>query len=159
LLYYSLGLASDKDGGLQFYYTTKDQTYIPGSSGKMGGYLSGAAERDNPTSAYGIGLTVSRGYIFGDDFTTSDFLGEGYSSSLGVGPASGGYFEPYDKKLNYKGYDVGIGVAGAPVSMGTVATNTNPIGNRIQLPEETIPLCRLLLGQCGAGLFPPMIPQ
>lgn len=156
MLYYSFGLVTDNSGGIQFYITAKDQVYIPGSSGVMGGYLSGPAEQDYPSDAYGIGATVSRGLIYGDAFTTDKFLGEGYAESLGVGPASLGKFEPYDKNSNYQGYDYGIGVAGGPVSMGTVATNTKAFGSRIQLPVEAIRGCQML-GQCGS-LFPPLIP-
>jgi hypothetical protein len=152
LLYYSFGVVTDNDGGVQFYYTTKDQTYVLGSSGHMGGYLSGDAEGEYPSDAFGIGLTVSRGLIYGDGFVTDKFLGQGYADSLGVGPASIGKFEPYNKNLNYQGYDLGIGVAGGPVSMGTVATNTEDIGARIQLPQEAIRACQMM-GQCGT-LFP-----
>lgn len=148
LLYYSLGLVTDKQGGVQFYYTTKDQEYILGSSGHMGGYLSGAAEREYPTDANGIGITVNRGVIFGKEFTTPAFLGKGYSSSLGVGPASIGRFEPYDKTVDFMGYEYGISPIGGPVSMGTVATDTYNIGNPIQLPQELIPVCNMM-GQCG----------
>ncbi len=154
LLYYSLGLVTDKQGGVQFYYTTKDQEYILGSSGHMGGYLSGSAEREYPTDAYGIGITVNRGVIFGKEFTTPAFLGKGYSSSLGVGPASIGRFEPFDKTVDFMGYEYGISPIGGPISMGTVATDTYNIGNPIQLSQELIPVCNMM-GQCGVVIsFP-----
>lgn len=154
LLYYSLGLVTDQDGNVQFYYTTIDQVYIPGSSGQTGGYLSGPAERGSPSSAYGIGLTANRGLIYGDGFNTDRFLGPGFSHFLGVGPASGGKFEPHDK--SYTGFDMGIGIAGGPISQGSVATDTKPIGDPILLPTQLIPACQMM-GQCGSS-FPPLVP-
>jgi hypothetical protein len=147
LLYYSLGIVTDKDGEVQFYYSTKDQTYIPGSSGHMGGYVSGPAERAYPTDAFGLGITASGGYIFGDGFKTNKFLGKGYSSSLGVGPVSAGKFEPLDK--SYKGYEFGPSI-GVPFSMGTVATDTIGIGDPFKVDVQA---CRLV-GLCGGMLAP-----
>ncbi len=155
LLYYSLGLVTDQYGGMQFYYTTMDITYIPGSSDHMGGFMSGPAESADPTSAYGLGVTASRGWILGDHFTTDDFMGEGYSETLGIGPVSGSFVHPYDKNLDYAAIELG-GSIGAPVSMGHIATKTTRIGDRISMPQELIPTCRMM-GQCGS-LFPPLLP-
>jgi hypothetical protein len=155
LYYYSWGVVTDKNGNIQLYTSTKDQVYIPGSSGQMGGYLSGQAEKDLPSSAYGIGVTVSRGLIYGEGFNTDKFLGKGYTEFLGVGPVSGGKFVPHDQHLNYTGYDYGWGVAGGPVSQGSVATDTKP-GLLLQLPKELIPVCQMV-GQCGSS-FPPLMP-
>jgi len=135
MFYYSLGIVHDSEGGYQFYYTKKDQKYIPGSSEHMGGYLSGEAEKDYPSDAFGIGITVSRGFIYGDGFTTNKFIGKGWAETLGAGPGAVGKFEPIEK--NYQGYDVGLGYGG-PVSMGTVATETVGIWKRFTLPKFLI---------------------
>ncbi len=113
--------------------------------------MSGPAERDSPTSAYGGGISLNRGLIYGDNFTTDKFLGKGYNASLAVLPVSWGVFWPYDESLDYTGYEYGMGPG---FSMGTVATDTTGIGNPIQLPKEVLQLCRVILGQCGAGLAP-----
>ncbi len=147
LLYFSVGVVTDKAGTVQFYYSTMDKTYHLGSSSHMGSYLSGPAERDRPSNAFGIGPSASYGVIFGKDFKTEQFLGEGYSTSIPTGtPFSVGYSEPYNKNTPYKLYSLSIGDG---LSMGTVATNTVPIGKSIPIPSQYIPICKRA-GLCGA---------
>ena|GEM_PF-6480580 len=153
LLYLSLGVVTDEDGGVQFYYTTLDQIYTPGSSEHMGGFSGENGEKD---SAYGLGIGGSRGIIFGNDFRTSKFLGKGDSFSLGVLPISGGYFNPRDKKSNWTGVELG---GGGGFTMGSVSTDTKRLFNldRIQLPPSLKTACRMM-GQCGMISSMPPIP-
>jgi len=148
LLYYSVGFVTDKEGGLQFYYSKMDTTYQPGSSSHMGGYTSGPAESDNPTSAFGLGITVNRGVIVGRGFTTEKFMGKGYSTNFPTGtPLSGGYVTPYDRSLDYEAYELSVG---GGFSMGSVATDTYKINkNPFDIPDQLIPVCQMM-GQCGA---------
>jgi RHS repeat-associated protein len=147
LLYFSIGLVTDNTGEFQFYYSTMNKTYIPGSSSHMGGYLSGPAEKDRPSNAYGLGISASYGVIIGKDFKTGKFLGEGYSTSYPTGtPFSVGHSEPYDKNLNYDVYSLSFG---GGFSMGTVSTHTEDIGNPIQIPSQFVPMCQRV-GFCGA---------
>ncbi len=151
LLYLSLGMVTDEDGGVQFYYTTLDQIYTPGSSEHMGGFSGENGEKD---SAYGLGFGGSRGIIFGDNFRTDKFLGKGDSFSLGVLPLSGGYFNPRDK--TWTGVELG---GGGGFTMGSVSTDTKRPFDlpRIQLPPNLISACRMM-GQCGMIASIPPIP-
>ncbi len=153
LFYLSLGVVTDEAGGVQFYYTTLNQKYTPGSKGQMGGISSKSGEQN---SAYGLGFSLSRGIIFGDDFRTSKFLGEGEAFSVGTFPIpiSAGYFEPRDKRLNYKGIELG---GGPGWSIGHVSTYTHDKGGRIELPPNLVPICHMM-GQCGVISSIPPIP-
>ena len=142
LLYLSGGVVTDEEGGFQFYYTTLDQKYTPGSSKHMGRFSRENGEKD---SAYGIGISLSRGWIFGKDFRTGKFLGKGDSSSFGGFPISGGIFNPREKELNWTGVEVG---GGGGFTMGSVSIDTKGLGGRIQLPPILQIVCRIN-GYCG----------
>jgi hypothetical protein len=145
-------MVADEDGGFQFYYTTLDQIYTPGSSGHMGGFSGD--ENGEKDSAYGLGIGGSRGIIFGKDFTTDKFLGKGDSFSVGVLPLSGGYFNPRDKKSNWTGVEYGGGFG---FTMGSVSTDTKFIGERVPLSPNLTSTCRMM-GQCGVISSVPPIP-
>jgi hypothetical protein len=131
--YYSVGVVTDQDGTVQFYVTTIDQTFVSGTPTHMGGYVSGPAERENPSSAYGGGISVNRGLIFGDNFTTDKLMGRGYSAFLSPAtPISGGFFVPYDSTLNYTGHEYG------DTWFWCVATNTTGIGINTIAQEDPL---------------------
>ena len=162
LFYYSFSIVSDYNGQFQFYLSTKDQTYIPGSSGSGGGYISGPAEQYSPSSAYGLGLTASWGMIDGIAFReqgTQAYAGPFINHFLGVGDGSADVYYAYDKTSGraapeqVSGVDVGYSI-GIPVSMGTIATNSSPLNAEpIQIPPSLIPACQWA-GMCGSSRLP-----
>jgi hypothetical protein len=144
-------MVTDYHGNVQFYYTTLDQVYTPGSSGKTGGFSS----KTGGDSLYGLGMGATRGIIWGKEFNTSKFLGKGYTDSFGALPVTFGLFGPQDQIFNYKGFEYG---PGSGFSLGEVFTDTKRLFNlpEIPLPPYLIPGCQAL-GQCGSGFLP--IPQ
>jgi hypothetical protein len=103
----------------------------------MGGFSGENGEKD---SAYGLGIGLTKGWIFGEDFRTGKFLGQGDSTSIGVLPISGGVFNPRDKESNWTGVELG---GGGGFTMGSVSTDTKNIGDRIQLPPILQTVCRI----------------
>jgi hypothetical protein len=159
LLYYSFSIVSDYRGRFQFYLSTKDQTYIPGSGETIGGYISGPAERKSPSSAFGLGIGASWGMIDGIAFRKQGpeaFAGPFINHFLGVGDGSADVYYAFDKNTGrsapeqLSGVDFGYSL-GIPVSMGTIATNSVPINEEpIQIPPILIPVCQLA-GMCGSS--------
>jgi RHS repeat-associated protein len=173
LIYASLSLVTDKDGGVQLYYTKRDQDYQEGSSNALGSFEPGSSEKANPTSMLAIGgADLTWGTLDGSNFRkygTTAFAGKGVDYTLGVGQIAGDaffYADPTTGQVNpsiMTGVDAGFSVGG-PLTIGRVATDSIPLTKRVALPGWAIPMCQKV-GMCGSStsplpsVGPPQLPE
>jgi RHS repeat-associated protein len=162
LIYYSVSLVTDHEGGVQVYFTKRDQEYIEGTEASGGNFDPGPAEEEYPTEmlAFG-GASVTYGGIEGSEFSergTPAYIDQAVNNIvLGVGPVSLDHYATFDQSTGemspsqLEGWDIGVGVGG-PLTLGSVSTKAIPLTSRIQLPPPLISSCKAL-GLCGS--YPP----
>jgi hypothetical protein len=150
LLYGSISLVTDHDGGVQLYTTIRDQNSP---------FDPGPAEKANPSAAATAGASLTYGIIEGSDFkksgteaynglavdTAADFLVLTGDKSVYADPITG---QTDPSKLTA----TSIGISfGSPVGHSEVATRSEPLFgmDRIQLPPVLTDLCKAF-GMCGS---------
>ncbi|MBK8821714.1 MAG: RHS repeat-associated core domain-containing protein [Anaerolineales bacterium] len=162
LLFWSLSLVTDKDDGVQFYSTTRDQTYQDGTSPSGSGFKDGPAEKANPSEALTAGWSLSYGTIEGEGFkTTEDYKDYAVDTSFGVSTPLGNlggdryvYADPVTGQTDpshFVGTDINILSSGAPFGYYNVATNSQPLFGMgcIPLPIVLTAWCKVA-GMCGS---------
>jgi hypothetical protein len=158
LAYGSVSLVTDNKGGIQVYYTKRDQDYHEGSSDELGGFEPGPAEQKYPTSMLAIGeVSLSYGAISGEKFEnegTVAYADQAVGKALGLGPIQVDYYYGFNKDRGeadpeaLEGFDIGFGWGG-PFTIGSISTKAIPKTDRIQLPSSLIPICKSI-GMCGS---------
>jgi len=154
-LFYSLNIVTDNKGGIQLFYTKRDQELADNFSGEQGAYNLGPAEEEYPSSVFSFSVTASYGWIYGSEFEkkgTDAFAGRAVDVNVSVG-LSGDYYEGFYETTGdtdpskLMGFDIGYGL-GIPIGFAKVSTETIPISERYQMSSFWTNICKNL-GMCG----------
>ena len=119
ILYWGLSFVTDDDGYAQFFFETLDIKFDPTLELLF-------AEKNKPSMLDGLGLSATRGLIWGNKFTTNKYTGEAYSKGISGEVITIDYNVSVSDP-NIKGVDVGVSF-GSP-SIWSIAVN----GPRIPL--------------------------
>jgi len=121
-LYWAFTTVYDDRGGIQFYLETLDIGFNPHLELNSG-------EQANPSDLFGAGLSLTKGFIWKDGFTTEQYYGEATSWGGGLDVVTADYYENFPGG-DLKGLDIGASI-GLPVSLWRISTFASRITPRI----------------------------
>jgi RHS repeat-associated protein len=148
LLYGSISLVTDHNGGVQLYTTTRDQNSP---------FDPGPAEQTNPSTAMTAGASLTYGIIEGSDFekrgtlayeglavdNAVDFLVLAGDQSVYADPVTG-QTDPSELTATSLGVSIG-----SPIGLSSVATRSEPLFGQMQLSPVLTDVCQAF-GMCGS---------
>ncbi len=123
-IYGGLSIVYDNTGGIQLYYETLDISFEPRLE-----LLPG--EKAYPSDLFGVGASLTRGFIWKESFNTDQYFGEAVSWGGGIDVVTFDYYESFPGK-DLKGLDVGIS-AGLPISCWRISTFAQRITSRMDI--------------------------